>query len=84
MFVFARAILQLPPGAIVAIASGIKHHPTGWRQLFYALDQGARGRHYSVEVEVEVQRLRVQRPVQVAALEQGRQAGGEAQPLVVA
>ncbi|MCY1528629.1 hypothetical protein D9M68_637410 [compost metagenome] len=79
LFVFAGAVLQLPPGAIVAIASGIEHHPAGRRQLFHALDQSAWRRHHSMEVEVEVQRLRIQRGVQVATLEQGWQAGGEAQ-----
>ncbi|MCY1367386.1 hypothetical protein D9M69_543180 [compost metagenome] len=82
LFVFPRAILQFPPTSKVAIASGIEHHPTGRWQLFHALDQGARRRHHGVEIEVEVQCLRIQPGVQVAALEQCRQAGGEAQALI--
>ncbi|MNN48305.1 hypothetical protein D3C81_1627770 [compost metagenome] len=84
LFVFAGAVFQLPPDALTAVAVGVYLHPAGRRQFFDAFDQGARRRHHGVEVEVEVQRLRVQRGIQVATLEQGRQARGEAQPLVVA
>ena len=74
----AWAVVQRPPGALLAAAVEVDAHPGRRRQLLHALQQGVRGGNHGVEVEVEIQRLRIEVAGDVAALEQGRQARGEA------
>ncbi|CRR55933.1 hypothetical protein PAERUG_P48_London_17_VIM_2_01_13_00578 [Pseudomonas aeruginosa] len=79
----AWAVVQRPPGALLAAAVEVDAHPGRRRQLLHALQQGVRGGNHGVEVEVEIQRLRIEVAGDVAALEQGRQARGEAQARAV-
>ncbi|MNZ54587.1 hypothetical protein D3C78_724910 [compost metagenome] len=74
LFVGARAVLQLPPQLLFDAALGIDTHPGGRRQLLDIGQQGARRGYHGVKVQVVVERHRVEHRVDVAALQQGRQA----------
>jgi hypothetical protein len=75
------AVGQGPPGFLLGAAIGFDAHPGRRRQLFDARQQGARRRHHGVEVQVVIERHRIEDRVDVAALEQRRQGRGEAQAL---
>ncbi|MNO99101.1 hypothetical protein D3C76_908660 [compost metagenome] len=75
------AVVQLPPGLAFHFAVAVDTHPAAGLQLLHVGQQGARRRHHGVEVQVMVESDGVQRRIDVAALQQRRQAGGEAQAL---
>ncbi len=64
------------------LARGIHGHPGRWRQLLHALQDGARRWHHGMEVQVVVERDRIDACVDVAGFQQGRQTGGKSQALV--
>ena len=74
-----RAVGQCPPGFLLGGAVGVNAQPRSRRQFFNAGNQGARGRDHGVEVQVVVQRDRVEHRVNIAAFKQGGQGGGKAQ-----
>jgi len=74
-------VWQRPPGFLFGVAIGVDAHPARWRQFFDACQQGARRRHHGVEVQVVIERYRIEDRVDIAALEQRRQCRGKAQAL---
>ncbi len=72
---------QGPPGFLLDVALGVDAHPTGRRQLLDARQQGARRWHHRVEIQVVIERHRIEDRVDIAALEQRRQCRGKAQAL---
>lgn len=80
-FIALRAELQRPPGFLLDPAVGIDAHPGGRRQFFHACQDGARRRHYGMEVQVMVEGDGVQRLGDIATLQQGWQRRGETQAL---
>ncbi len=80
-FIVMGAVGQGPPGFLLGLTVGLDPHPGGRRQLFDARQQGARCRHHGVEIQVVIERHRVEDRVDIAALEQRRQRRGKAQAL---
>ena len=74
-----RAVGQSPPSFLLGGAVGVNAQPCSRRQFFNTGNQGARCGDHGVEVQVVVQRDRVEHRVDIAAFEQGGQGGGKAQ-----
>ncbi|MNH21527.1 hypothetical protein D3C79_813410 [compost metagenome] len=74
VFIGARPVMQLPPDLLFNPALSIDTHPGGRRQLLDIGQQRTRCGHHSVKIQVVVECHRVEHRVDVATLQQSRQA----------
>ncbi len=81
-FVGLRTVVQRPPGLLFALAIGVDAQPGCRWQFLDAGQQGTRCWHHGMEVQVVIERDRIQQRADIAALQQRRQARSEAQALV--